>query len=435
MKKLFFVAICTVFLATSISHGYQATFDPRISVGGQYTDNVFLSETFKEDDFITTITPGFTAQILGKTSGAVISYDPSYAIYNTFDEYNGWRHLANFKGWSNITKNTSLKVRDRFLYTEDPIRDPNISRIRTEDPTIPIDSTNRRSLRIYYTNFLSIDLNHQFGEEDSFRLGYVNRYREDDDPRYDDSRGNIPSIGLTYWFLPQWGFDANASYTKGTFENSPDRDLWSGDVGLIKRFSRRLNGYIRYSHLVVDYKEGNIEIEDDQTYNPSIGFNYLLAEDISTSLDLGYFYNDFKDFRDDQSGPTVDLRLIKTLERGTLNLSALGGYDYALFGYEDLNYDQFYEVGGSARYQLYRNIDGIIFASYRNDDYLDADREDKTTRAGLGLTAKVLPWMSLKLNYTFRKVDSTSRTENYDVNRVFVSITLSPSRPYRTSKY
>ena len=148
MKKLFLVAVCTVFLTTSISYGYQATFDPRISVGGEYTDNVFLTETFKEDDFITTITPGFDAKILGKTSGADISYDPSYAIYNTFDEFNGWRHKARFNGWSNITKNTSLKVRDRFLYTEDPIRDPDIARIRTEDPTIPIDSTIRKSLEI-----------------------------------------------------------------------------------------------------------------------------------------------------------------------------------------------------------------------------------------------------------------------------------------------
>ena len=434
MKKLFLVAVCTVFLTTSISYGYQATFDPRISVGGEYTDNVFLTETFKEDDFITTITPGFTAKILGKTSGADISYDPSYAIYNTFDEYNGWRHKARFNGWSNITKNTSLKVRDRFLYTEDPIRDPDIARIRTEDPTIPIDSTIRKSLQIYYTNFFSIDLNHQFGEEDSFRLGYVNRFRNDEDPRNNDSRGNIPSIGLTYWFLPQWGFGANASYTKAEIDNQPDRDILYGNVSLIRSFTKRFKGYIRYAHTNVGYEDEGTEVKDDRTYNPMIGFNYLIDKDISCSFNIGYFYNDF-DLREDASGTTVDLRLIKTLNRGSLNLSALGGYDYALFGNEDLNYDQFYEVGGSARYQLYRNIDGIIFASYRNDDYLDADREDKTTRAGLGLTAKVLPWMSLGLNYTYRNVDSTSRIEDYDVNRVNVRITFSPSRPYRTSNY
>ncbi len=166
-QKLFFVAMCIFFFTTSISHGYQATFTPKISVGGEYTDNVFLTDTSNEDDFITTISPRFAAEILGKTSGAEILYDPSYAMYNTYDENNHWRHLFRFNGWSNITKNTSLKVRDRYLYTEDPLRDPDIALTRTEDPEIPIDSTIRKSLRIYYTNFFSIALNHRFGEEDS----------------------------------------------------------------------------------------------------------------------------------------------------------------------------------------------------------------------------------------------------------------------------
>jgi len=413
MKKLIFMAICTIFLTTSISHGYQATFTPRISVGGEYTDNLFLTETDKEDDFITTITPGFTAQILGKTSGAEISYDPSYAIYNTFDEYNGWRHDARFSGWVNLAKFTRLDVRDNFLYTEDPLRDADIARRRTEDPELPIDSTIRKSRQIYYTNFASVDLNHQFGEEDSFRLGYVYRLLRNDDPTYDDNDGQTPSIGLTYWFLPQWGFEANASYTKGEFELSDDRDLVSGNVSLIKKFTRNLEGYIRYTHLMVDY-DGLTE--DDSTYNPSVGIKYLIAEDISCFLDVGWFYNDFE-YRDDQYGPTGNLRLIKTFKRGTLNFAASGGYDYSLFGTENLNFEEFYEIAGSATYQLAKHVSGNIFASYRDDDYIDTDREDKTTRAGLGLTMQALPWMSVGLYYTFRNVDSTVVGEEYDENR------------------
>jgi putative beta-barrel porin BBP2 len=430
MKKLFLMAICTVFLTTSISHGYQATFTPRISVGGEYTDNVFLTSTDKEDDFITTITPGFTGQILGKTSGAELSYDPSYAFYNTFDEYNGWRHDARFSGWVNLAKYTRLDVRDNFLYTEDPLRNADIAIGRTEDPDLPIDSTIRESRQIYYTNFASVDLEHQFGEEDSFRLGYVNYLLRNDDPTYDDNDGQKPSIGLTYWFLPQWGFEANASYTKAEFELSEDRDLISGDVSLIKRFTRQIEGYIRYMHLMVDY-DGLTE--DDSTYNPSIGIKYLIADDISCFLDVGWFYNDFE-LRDDQYGPTADLRLIKTFQRGSLNIAASGGYDYSLFGAETLNFEEFYEIAGSATYRLAKHLNGNIFASYRNDDYIDADREDKTTRAGLGLTMQALPWMSFGLYYTFRNVDSTSRVDEYDENRALLRVTFSPARPYRTSQ-
>jgi hypothetical protein len=109
-------AICTFFLTTSISFGYTATFMPRISVNGEYTDNVLLSENDNaiQDDVITTISPGFSAEILGKNNGAKISYDGAYAFYNEFDEFNGWRHRANLSGWSQITKHTRLGIRDNF---------------------------------------------------------------------------------------------------------------------------------------------------------------------------------------------------------------------------------------------------------------------------------------------------------------------------------
>ena len=43
-SKIFLVAVCTFFLTTSISFGYTATFIPRLSVNGEYTDNLFLTE-------------------------------------------------------------------------------------------------------------------------------------------------------------------------------------------------------------------------------------------------------------------------------------------------------------------------------------------------------------------------------------------------------
>ena len=123
-SRIILVVICTLFLITSMSFGYQATFIPRVSVNGEYTDNIFITndDNFIEDDLITTITPGFTADILGKNSGANISYDASYAMYKNYDEFNGWRHNVNFNGWSQMAKKTRLDVGDNFIYTEDPNR-------------------------------------------------------------------------------------------------------------------------------------------------------------------------------------------------------------------------------------------------------------------------------------------------------------------------
>ena len=99
--------------------GYQITVTPRISVGEEYTDNHFLTKDNKTEEYITTISPGLTAKMLGKTNGAEISYNPTYVSYDKYSENNTWRQNAQFLGWSDITRNIRLEIRDSFLLTEE----------------------------------------------------------------------------------------------------------------------------------------------------------------------------------------------------------------------------------------------------------------------------------------------------------------------------
>lgn len=435
MKSRFIlVVICTFFLTTSMSFGYQATFIPRLAVNGEYTDNIFLAEqeNLKDHDYITTITPGFNADILGKNNGAKISYDASYAMYKNYDDFNGWRHNVNLNGWSQMTKKTRLDVGDNFIYTEDPNRNEDIAKERTENPERPIDSTVRKSRQTYITNFVNIGLNHQFGEYNSFRVGYNDYFLNNDDPTIENNQYHNPSAGLTYFFESQWGFEVNGDYTRGEYEFSESVDVFSGNVGLLRAFSKHFIGYIRYTHVVVNYQG---EENDDQTYNPSIGFNYDIEKDISVFFDAGYFHNDFA-LREDSDAFNGSLRLIKEYEHGKINLSALGGFDYSLFGAEKLGFSQFYEGAVSGSYQLAKFIGGFIYGSYRNTDYKDqADRKDKRSTVGVGLYWQAFEWMNIGLGYRFQTLDSTIETDNYDENRVNVTITLSPTVPFHTSRY
>jgi len=431
-SKIFIVAACTLFLTTSITFGYQATFIPRISVNEEYTDNVFLTERNKEHDYITTISPGFTAQILGKNSGAEISYDAGYSMYDEYDEYDSWRHDARFSGWVQMAKNTRLEVNDSFLYTEDPLRDPDIARLRAEEPEALIDSTIRRSRQTYYTNTAGINLIHQFGRADSFNIGFIHSFLKNDDPDYEDNERYNPYAGLTFWFAPEWGLTMNGAYTKGDFDESDDVDMWYGSTRLIKRFSRQLDGFVQYAHTLVEY-DGNSE--DFQIYNPSAGFIYTLSSDTSFSFEMGYAVLDGED-SDSESAMSAIGTLSKTFKRGSINLFGSSGYEGSYFGAEELGITKFYAFGGSATYQLTRHLSGNIFGSYRNSEYVETtdDREDEITTAGLGLTLQALEWMSLGLDYEYRSVDSDRDTEEYDENRIIFRITLSPPHPFRTSQ-
>ena len=433
-SRIFLAAICTFFLTTSISFGYKATFTPSLSVNGEYTDNVLLSEKDSaiQEDYITTIRPGFTVELIGKKGDAKISYDPSYAFYKNFDEFNGWRHRAGFSGMYMTTKNTRLNVRDIFLHTEDPIKNDNLAEIRTEDPTLPIDTSERKTRRAYTTNYASVGLNHQFGEYHSFRLGYGYRLLNNDDPIYEDKQTHTPSAGLTYWFGPKWGFDVSGSYKRGEFEFSDNVNEYQGSVSLLKRFGKHFIGHIRYSQLLVKYDD---ESGDDTTYIPTIGFRYDIEKDISLIADAGYFYTD-SERRENTSNAMGDLRLIKRFEHGKLNLALLGGYEYDLYGAETNGYGEYYEASISLSHQLAKHVHGNIFGSYRDTKYKGtSDREDKRPTAGLGLTWQALEWMDIGLNYRFRSVDSTIDTNDYDENRVGVRITVFPTVPFHTSRY
>ena len=218
---------------------------------------------------------------------------------------------------------------------------------------------------------------------------------------------------------------------KREYEFSDDFDLFGGSVSLLKRFGKHFTGYIRYSQTVVKY-EG--ETEDDITYIPSIGFKYDIEKDITLIADIGYFYNDYE-FRESESGVSGDIRLIKRFERGKLNFAALGGSDYSLYDSENLGFAVFYEASVSGTYQLAKHLRGNIFGSYRNTDYIDSNRKDKRPTVGCGLSWKALEWMNLGLDYRFRKVDSTVDVNDYDDNRVGVTITLIPTVPFHTSRY
>jgi hypothetical protein len=433
-SRLFLAAICFFFLTTSISFGYNATFLPKLTVLGEYTDNVLLTQDsdLKEHDVITTVTPGFVGELDGKKGNARLSYDASYAFYDKFNEFNGWRHQAILAGNYMITKNTRFNIGDDFYYTEDPIRYDNVAVVRTENPTTPIDFTERKSREIYTTNFANAEINHQFGKYHSFRIGYNHYLYSYEDPTTEDKQSHNPTIGLTYWFGPKWGFDITGGYSRDEYEHSNSANEYSGSLSLLKRFGKNFIGYIRYSHYVVNIDGQSGE---DTTYMPTIGIKYNIEKDISLIADFGYFFSN-RASSDNQSSPTGDLRLIKNFKHGQLNLALLGGYDYSLLDSESLGYGVYYEGDISLTYQLAKHVYGNFYGSYRNTEYKDAsDRTDKIPSVGLELTWEALQWMNVGLNYRFRSVDSTVDTENYNENRVGVKITLTTKHPFHTSRY
>lgn len=427
------------------------TFIPRASVQGEYTDNLFLSTVNEEDDYLTTLSAGLTAGVAGRTGNLSLSFTPGYVFYDENDTYNGWRLPASLIGWWDMTKHTLLEFTDNFLYTEDPNPNRQADPQQGAQPPSEIDTTERTGREPYLTNFARLRLSHQFGQRDQVYIEYINRLRRNDDKDLqatdrEDSSGHIPSAGLTVWMTPQWGLDFVGRYTKGFFEQpvnfvgipSSDFKEWYGSGRLNHGFSRSLTGYFQYAHTYMDFEE-NYEF-DYNTYHPSIGIDYLIDQDIEFLASIGYFVRKYKDAvvqgvqeeLDRGSGFTFNADFIKTLKRGSYRLNASAGYDLSYFGNQNRGFTRYYLAGYGVDYFLIKQLRVDSYALYRRNEYEDEipQRNDNVYRFTAGLSYIPLDWLSIRLAYTYNRIDSNFPVNDYTENRGMLTFSFSPERPY-----
>jgi len=430
IKLLGLSILLLVYLVGTSVFAAQVNFTPRVSARETYTDNVFLTDKDKVDDFITRVSAGGTLSVLGKTSGMNFDFDPGYNWFadETSDDY--WRVPASLDIWSNISRTTKFEIFNRFLRDTDRVDD---NPVISEDGRIraPGDTTERSGRDWFYTNYATARIDHQFGSDDSVygQFLYSLRREEDSDDGNDNDR-YAPSAGMTYWFGPKWGTTLDAVYTKAKFDNSPDYDDIAGTFQLMRRFSRTFQIFGRYGYA---NRDNDDDVPDYQVHAPSAGIIYDVAKDARLSLGAGYYYQDFKDSDiDDEEGPFVngDVYKLWNYQRWNARLLGQAGLDRNDYGSERLGLEWFAGIIANARYGFTRNFYGDVNARYRYGDFINANREDHRYGVGAGLGWDATRWMNLNLEYNYNKL-SSNEAEEYDENRVWLNLTLQPDKPWR----
>jgi len=417
----------------------QFNFTPRASVEGEYTDNVNRTEDDKKDDFITIVSAGFTAQLLGKTSGAELSSDLSYAIYKDNTDDDGWRIPLNFRAWTDLTKRTSLQFSNNFIRTEDPGAQDRLSAEggRVEETG---DTTVRRGREPYYRNRARMDISHQFGREDRVYAGFLYALLRNDDNQVEDNDEYRTSAGLDYWFTQKFGSQFFGEFTRGEFsqrsdsvdESTSDFDNWLGTLRFLGRMTRQFSLFIQYDQA---YRNFDSDAESDYiVYAPSAGFTYTWPEDMYLRLGLGYYYQEFKDDKDEQN-PFLNGEISKTwnFQRGVINLIGLAGLTQNDFGAQNVGFQQFASIQGTAGYDFTRQIVGDIGSYYRYA-HTPAPSGGDTNQFQISAGIGYLPtrWMTIRLGYEFNKYNSSgSDSDDYTENRGLLTITLQPDQPWR----
>jgi hypothetical protein len=434
-----------LFLVNFFAEAGEIAIRPRIAATVEYTDNVFLTNNNTEDDYILSLSPGITAQLLGSRNGLEVSYDPAYVTYQNNSRDDTWRHTANLQGWSEFSASTRFEIQNAFFYTEDPLPERDVVVSSDPDPIVPPNTTVRRGRRKYYTNSTRALMEYNFGAENFLNLSYTYSFlKNDDDQFYEDNESHTPSVRLQYWFEPRWGVEGQGRYTKGLYnqskdfigEPSDDFEEWFGSIRGNHRIDWQAEGYLMYGHTYRTWDNANEFNDDYVVYNPSVGLNYNMSEMTSLALNAGYFYreitNDRGESDSDSSGPSGFGILLHNLDDNTnLFLSVSGGYSSSDFSSQALGFNKYYAIAGSVAYSFNPYITVDAFGSYRWSKYLDTnpERTEEFTHVGTGLTINPLSWLAIRMQYSLRNYDP-EETSGYTENRIFLNIQLQPERPY-----
>jgi hypothetical protein len=243
-----------------------------------------------------------------------------------------------------------------------------------------------------------------------------------------------PSMGITYWFNPDWGAQLDLVYSDRIYENRNDRRQYDATTRINRRFSRTLNGFVSYRYTYLDYND-DTQNSDLTVMLPTVGVTYQLEQNTLITIGAGYYFQTFDDpLIEDQDGPIVDAQIFKTIpfRRARIDMIARSGYTINDQGVEDLNLNIFYLGDVTASYSFSPRFSGNIRGSYRYDNFPNTipERTDMTIDAGAGIIYQALSWMTLDLTYSYTDVTSDDATLEYAENRVMLRVNLMPASPF-----
>lgn len=433
------IVVILFLIIAPCAYGAQLNFTPVLTVSEEYNDNIFRSPDDEEDDFITRTTFGGTLGLLGRTSGAELTYLPSYEWYNDFSEFDGWTHDLAARLWHEFTANTRLELTNGFIRTRGSIEDRDFAAATTDDPLVPPEveaDRLRQGLDEYYTNSTTLRLDHQFGAEDRFYTAFNYSLLRDVDDGDGTDENDIwsPSIGFTYWFTNFWGIQTDLIYEYQDEKEGEDSEEWYGRLRLSHRLTRHLAAYGQYEHTILDFDDS--DDNDYEVYEPTAGLNYQLDQNTRIDIGAGWYYQDF-DTGDSNDGFVLNALADKIwpFRRGLVGLTLISGTDIDDAGVEDLGFQRYASLAARANYAFTPRFNGNIRVGYRWDNYPDQDpeRTDNTVFAAAGLQYQALRWVLLNLDYTFRNLstDDAYEDDEYTENRVIFSITLTSEQPFR----
>jgi len=389
LPNLFFSLIFLSFSLSSAWAGYIFKFDPSLITEERYDDNLFLTRSDTRSDWITTISPGFTAYLTHPRINAEVEYHPGFVYFLHNPQFDYTSHDLNFNGTIELTPRLTFSLNEIYIRSSEPQFE--------EFGETDFERSQRNHVRaIFNRNVITPFFEYRFGIENLISLYYRNTNHRSSDPTQDDYRENYVENVIEYWFNIKNAINIRSHFIKGNFDIETDL-LYSVDVTAryIHRFTPHFQLYGEYGYGEADFDERRFfqslddkrefqvdseDVEDYDLHKFNFGFEWFLPRNLRIEGSIGYFWSNGKGHSRDDQGINSLFAIEKATENLVVNLQWESGYSANYFALRDSGFARFWEITTNATYNYHEKLEVRLRGSYGYAEYSDVRGEIDITR-------------------------------------------------------
>lgn len=381
------VKLILVFLALALfisfdSYADESWFTPTFGLKETFEDNIFLTRTNEESDFITTVSPGIMiTPKLGKHKLRMNLYS-DLNFFNEYHSQNTYNHTADTDLLLNFT-NFQVNFDNRYRYFADRSGAEDVNRVPRLQDHASLGTT---------FNFNKLD----------FTLRYLYQYEF---YRTTDAIGSFLGEPLTYKDLNR---QENAGEIELAFKLWPKTALLlSGDYGVLEHKTGKKSDSEYYDILIGARGEPTAK----SIVEAKIGYRSQDYEDNVDGFDSVVFYGSLVE--NFTANDALRLDFVRTTTDTIFTDNAYYEITFIGLGY-DHSFTERLLAGINFSYQL----DAYPIATTNTDTGSVDEREDDVWKAGARLSYELPVGVNLELKYEHTIRDSNFSAYDYKNNLV-----------------
>lgn len=361
----------------------KVKFLPELSVGEEYTDNIFLTREDKRSDFITTISPELSVDFAVTPESILnLGYEGDFEYHSHFDNFRKDHHHPRLSWAFTQPKGSRLEIGGLAHYSS---YQPYSKDDRPKD---------------YAGNEAFADTLLKLGgfTDLGLRYDYANRRFDNSRDARDEFDRNSVTMDVIYSRLQFTSLllEYNYSHQNNNDLGDPSTDLDTHTLygGMQWESADRLSG---------TFKAGYTQIRVDE-YQDSGG--------LALDTDLTYRFSSFSKF---------NARAFRSYVSSTSAARETGVYYESTGGSLTATYEKWEPLRITATFSYTNNA----FKFKGSDSVVGGDREDDYFSADLQTRYLIRDRLSLILRYQYRSNDSDFKADEYDENLAEIRFVLS----------